>query len=247
MDPRAESLSLSRFYDSFFRARRPLQRGERQRACADGMPMPVKHSERGCPTRTQPLPQLPGWPCKTNSNATPRRRAQLPCTELFEYQHHRVLWPIVDVAPGDCSFLLGCWDSSLRLRLLRCIMPLQLSRHEQHTSRLAGLEVDASGTVVASIALTTRRTPSRNEFGRRHPDHIRRVSGDDLMRQTHASLRLLAAAQDSCLDGVAARRRSFLRGHLIFAFATFGWAITLHPHIGTKNNMIIRYGDYYSL
>ena len=145
MDPRAESLSLCRFYHSFFRGRGPLQRGERQRACADGMPMPVKHSERGCPTRTQPLPQLPGWPCKTNSNATPRRRAQLPCTELFEYQHHRVLWPIVDVAPGDCSFLLGCWDSSLRLRLLRCIMPLQLSRHEQHTSRLAGLEVDASG------------------------------------------------------------------------------------------------------
>ena len=120
MDPRAESLSLCRFYHSFFRGRGPQKRGERQRACADGMPMPVKHSERGCPTRTQPLPQLPGWPCKTNSNATPRRRAQLPCTELFECQHHRVLWPIVDVAPGDCSFLLGCCDSSLRLRLLRC-------------------------------------------------------------------------------------------------------------------------------
>ena len=32
-------------------------------------------------------------------------------------------------------------------------------------------------------------------------------NGDDLMRQMHASLRLLAAAHDSCLDGVAARRR----------------------------------------
>ena len=119
-EPRHD-IMLPRFYDSCFRGRRPLERGERQRACADGMPMPVKHSERGCPTRTQPLPQLPGWPCKTNSNATPRRRAQLPCTELFEYQHHRVLWPIVDVAPGDYPFLLGCCDSSLRLRLLRCI------------------------------------------------------------------------------------------------------------------------------
>ena len=68
-------------------------------------------------------------------------------------------------------------------------------------------------------------------------------NGDDLMRQMRASLRLLAAAHDSCLDGVAARRRSFLRGHLIFAFATFGWAITLHLQFGTKNIMSIRYGD----
>ena len=45
-------------------------------------------------------------------------------------------------------------------------------------------------------------------------------NGDDLMRQMHASLRLLAAAHDSCLDGVAARCRSFLRGHLIFASGT---------------------------
>ena len=81
--------------------------------------MPALASERGCPTRPQSLPQLQAWPCKTNSNIPLRRRAELPCTELFECQHHRVLWPVVDVAPGDCSFLLGCCDSSLRLRLLR--------------------------------------------------------------------------------------------------------------------------------
>ena len=73
-----------------------------------------------------------------------------------------------------------------------------------------------------------RQTP-----GKSHADYgLQRLgtsivlhNGDDLMRQMHASLRLLAAAHDSCLDGVAARRRSFLPGHLIFAFATFGWAI----------------------
>ena len=99
---------------------------------------------------------------------------------------------------------------------------------------------------MASIALTTRRRSSRDEFGRRQGramqiTGLQRLgtsivlhNGDDLMRQMHASLRLLAAAHDSCLDGVAARRRSFLRGHLIFAFATFGWAITLHLRVGTR-------------
>ena len=29
--------------------------------------MPALASERGCPIRTQPLPQLPAWPWKTNS------------------------------------------------------------------------------------------------------------------------------------------------------------------------------------
>ena len=236
--------------DSMIRAfgedARPNAVNDRARVLMICLYMPALASERGCPIRTQPLPQLPAWPCKTNSNAPLRRRAELPCIVLLESKHHRLRWPIVDAASGDCSFLLGCCDSSLRLRLLRCIMPLQLSRREQHTSRLAGLEVDASGTVVASIALTTRRTPSRNEFGRRHPDHIRRVSGDDLMRQTHASLRLLAAAHDSCLDGVAARRRSFLRGHLIFAFATFGWAITLHLNFGTTKILYL-FGSLFAL
>ena len=82
--------------------------------------MPALASERGCPIRTQPLPQLPAWPCKTNSNAPLQRRDELPCIVLFECKHHRVLWPIVDAASGDCSFLLGCCDSSLRLWLLRC-------------------------------------------------------------------------------------------------------------------------------
>ena len=82
--------------------------------------MPALASERGCPIRTQPLPQLPAWPWKTNSNAPLRRRAELPCIVLFECKHHRVLWPIVDAASGDCSFLLGCCDSSWRLWLLRC-------------------------------------------------------------------------------------------------------------------------------
>ena len=62
------------------------------------------------------------------------------------------------------------------------------------------------------------------------------------MRQMHASFRLPAAAHDSFPDGVVARRRSFLRGHRILAFATFGWKITLHLHFGTKDIMIIRYG-----
>ena len=140
--------------------------------------MPALALERGCPTRTQPLPQLQAWPCKTNSNIPLRRRAELPCIFLLESKHHRVRWPIVDAASGDCSFILGCCDSSLRLWLLH--------------------------------------------------------NGDDLMRQMHASLGLLAAAHASCLDGVAARRRPFIRGHLIFAFATFGWAITLHLHFATR-------------
>ena len=29
--------------------------------------MPALASERGCPIRTQPLPQLPAWPWKTNN------------------------------------------------------------------------------------------------------------------------------------------------------------------------------------
>ena len=69
---------------------------------------------------------------------------------------------------------------------------------------------------MASIALTTRRRPSRDEFGRRQGTAMQITglqrlgtsivlhNGDDLMRQMHASLRLLAAAHDSCLDGVAA-------------------------------------------
>ena len=140
--------------------------------------MPALASERGCPTRTQPLPQLQAWPCKTNSNIPLRRRAELPCIVLLESKHHRVRWPIVDAASGDCSFILGCCDSSLRLWLLH--------------------------------------------------------NGDDLMKQMHASFRLLAAAHDSSLDGVAAHRRSFLPGHRIFAFAIFGWAIALHLHFGTR-------------
>ena len=77
----------------------------------------------------------------------------------------------------------------------------------------------------------------------------------DLMRQMHASLRLLAAAHDSCLDGVAAHfgakavrssrytagasRTSDLRVRDLW----LGYN-TSSPLWNKTNIMIIRYGDY---
>ena len=83
-------------------------------------------------------------------------------------------------------------------------------------------------------------------------------NGDDLMRQMRASLRLLAAAHDSCLDGVAAHfgaeavrssrytvgvsRTSDLRVRDLWLCYN-----TSSPLWNKTNIMIIRYGDYYSL
>ena len=43
---------------------------------------------------------------------------------------------------------------------------------DKPSARARWAEVDASGTVVASIALTSRRRPSRDEFGRRQGSAI---------------------------------------------------------------------------
>ena len=65
--------------------------------------MPALASERGCPIRTQPLPQLPAWPWKTNS-ITLRCGGALSSRVLCYLNASTIeytIWSIVDAASGE--------------------------------------------------------------------------------------------------------------------------------------------------